>query len=133
MDTQSIKQFYIFISILFLINLITINNNVLSIQCNIKNEYNYFNDYLYYNTHCLQDELINNYNDSNDFINYEYCKICLKQKKKNCGKCTPKEILKNLKIYSLEETLDEIINNNKSLSRFGDGEFELILRININF
>ena len=131
MDVQIIKQFYLFFSILFLINLIKINTNVLSIQCNIKNKYDYFNDYLYNKTHCLQNGQINI--DLDDFINYEYCKICLKQKKKYCGKCSTREILKRLKIFSPEETLDEIINNNKSLTRYGDGEFELIFGNNINF
>ena len=31
-----------------------------------------------------------------------------------------------LKIYSINDTLDEIIINNKSISRFGDGEFSLM-------
>ncbi len=50
-----------------------------------------------------------------------------------CKRCTEKEILKNIKIFSAEDTLNEIIYNNKSISRFGDGEFNLIFGIGINF
>ena len=35
-------------------------------------------------------------------------------------------IFKGLNILSEGETLDEIIKKNKSISRFGDGEFDLI-------
>jgi glycosyltransferase family protein len=38
-----------------------------------------------------------------------------------------------LQIVSPEETLEEIINNKKSISRFGDGEFRLIFGISIGF
>ena len=48
-------------------------------------------------------------------------------------KCTAKNILKGLKILSLEETLEEIINNNKSIPRFGNGEFRLIFGISLAF
>jgi len=41
--------------------------------------------------------------------------------------------LSSLKILSNEETLDEIIYNNKSISRFGDGEFSLIFGGRIGF
>ena len=49
-----------------------------------------------------------------------------KKKSKNCKKCNTNEILRELKIISPDETLDEIINNNKSISRFGDGELNII-------
>ena len=46
----------------------------------------------------------------------------------------PKEIIFNgLNIFSQEETLDEIIKNNRSISRFGDGEFNLIFGQEIGF
>jgi hypothetical protein len=46
----------------------------------------------------------------------------------------PKEIIfKGLNILSEEETLDEIIKKNKSISRFGDGEFNLIFGEEIGF
>ena len=43
------------------------------------------------------------------------------------------EILKGFKVFSPEDTLDEIINNNKSIVRFGDGEFKIIFGRNIRF
>jgi glycosyltransferase family protein len=42
-------------------------------------------------------------------------------------------IFKGLEIESDEKTLDEIIKNNKSISRFGDGEYSLIFGENISF
>ena len=52
---------------------------------------------------------------------------------KKCLSC-PREILFNgLNILSPEDTLNEIINNNRSISRFGDGEFNLILGHKIGF
>ena len=44
-----------------------------------------------------------------------------------------KVIFNGLKILSPEDTLDEIIKKNKSISRFGDGEFELIFGNGIGF
>ena len=38
------------------------------------------------------------------------------------------DLFKEIKIFSMKETLDEIIFNNRSISRFGDGEFNLIYR-----
>ena len=47
---------------------------------------------------------------------------------------SPREIIFNgLNIFSPEETLDEIIRNNRSISRFGDGEFKLMLGQEIGF
>ena len=52
---------------------------------------------------------------------------------KKCLSC-PREIIFNgLNIFSPEETLEEIIRNNRSISRFGDGEFNLILGQEIGF
>lgn len=46
----------------------------------------------------------------------------------------PREIIFNgLNIFSSQETLDEIIRNNRSISRFGDGEFNLIFGQEIGF
>jgi glycosyltransferase family protein len=47
---------------------------------------------------------------------YQYIKL----------KSTAEDLFKGIKIISENETLDEIILNNKSISRFGDGEFYLI-------
>ena len=70
---------------------------------------------------------------------YIFFKCCLKYIQyyqyldKKCLKC-PKEIIFNgLNILSSEETLNEIIKKNRSISRFGDGEMELIFGKNLNF
>ena len=42
-------------------------------------------------------------------------------------------IFNGLNILSQEETLDEIIKYNRSISRFGDGEFNIILGKRIGF
>ena len=70
---------------------------------------------------------------------YIFFKCCLKYIQyyhnldKACLKC-PREIIFNgLNILSPEETLDEIINNNRSISRYGDGEFDLIFGKGIGF
>lgn len=55
------------------------------------------------------------------------------QYKENCIYC-PREIIFNgLNIASREETLNEIINNHKSIARFGDGEFKIIYGLGIGF
>ena len=51
---------------------------------------------------------------------------CINNYKLNCNLCSREVIFDGLNIASREETLDEIIYNNKSLARFGDGEFNLI-------
>lgn len=70
---------------------------------------------------------------------YIYFKCCLKYIQyyhnldKKCLEC-PREIIFNgLNILSREETLDEIIKYNRSISRFGDGEFNIILGKRIGF
>ena len=52
---------------------------------------------------------------------------------KKCLSCPREVIFNGLKILSSEDTLDEIIKNKKSISRFGDGEFNLILGKKIGF
>ena len=52
---------------------------------------------------------------------------------KKCTTCPRKVIFNGLKILSSEDTLDEIIKKNRSISRFGDGEFELIFGKGIAF
>lgn len=37
------------------------------------------------------------------------------------------------KVYSIEKTIDDLLHSNKSISRFGDGEFHLCLGQAINF
>ena len=60
--------------------------------------------------------------------NYKFCLDCFKNYSinSNCMNCKSKMIFKGLKILSDEATLDEIIIKNKSISRFGDGEFKII-------
>jgi len=59
---------------------------------------------------------------------YLYFKCCLKyiqyyhNLNKKCLTCPKEIIFKGLNILSSEDTLDEIIKNNRSISRFGDGE-----------
>ncbi len=48
------------------------------------------------------------------------------KKSKYCKKCSSKDFFKDFKIISREDTLNSIINNKKSIARFGDGEFDLI-------
>lgn len=63
------------------------------------------------------------------YYNYNlFCKKCFinYKKEKQCNSCKNTIIFKGLNIASDEETLNEIIMNNKSISRFGDGEFKII-------
>ena len=64
-----------------------------------------------------------------------FCDKCIydKKLKKSCSKCSINLIYKPIKIKSIEETIDEIIKNKKSISRFGDGEFSIIFNENIRF
>lgn len=70
------------------------------------------------------------------YIIYENFNCCLRYNK-NIGninfKCPVELIFNGLNVLSDEETLDEIIINNKSISRFGDGEFNLIFGIDVGF
>ena len=124
-----------FISCLFLVHLIVIHIKCISIQNNSYNIYNNFIDYSFSHTHCHIHLKINNYN--NIFGNFEFCRQCEKNnqklKNKNCEKCMNWEILTELTIISPEETLDEIINYNKSISRYGDGELSFIFGNGISF
>ncbi|KAG4097249.1 DUF1792-domain-containing protein [Neocallimastix lanati (nom. inval.)] len=97
--------------------------------CNIENvctqEYN-------------KNELIDYHlNEKKDSIKInKFCKKCLRKKKERdnyCKKCPVMEILNSLNILLPEETLDEIIYNNKSISRFGDGELGIIFGSRIGF
>ena len=68
---------------------------------------------------------------------YKYeiiCSKCInKYKKEECLICKNNVIFKNIKIYDDEKTLDEIISKNKSISRYGDGEFKLMFGLNLGF
>ena len=64
-----------FFSLLFLIlsNLI-ITIHYLSMQCNINNIFHISNDYFNKEIYCHKNEK-NNFNDSTDIINYDFCII----------------------------------------------------------
>ena len=68
---------------------------------------------------------------------YKYeiiCSKCInKYKKEDCLICKNNVIFKNIKIYDDEKTLDKIISRNKSISRYGDGEFKLMFGLNLGF
>ena len=62
-----------------------------------------------------------------------YCQKCKINYNEKCIYC-PREIVFNgLTVASREETLDEIMTNNKSIARFGDGEFKIIFGLGIGF
>ena len=132
-----IIQYFFPLLFLILINLI-ITIHCLSMQCNINNIFHISNDNFNKKIYFHKNEK-NIFNDSTDIINYDFCYKCKKKKKKKklnqqCKKkCSANEILKNIKIISAEDTLNEIIYNNKSISRFGDGEFNLIFGRGIKF
>ena len=73
-----------------------------------------------------------------EYYIYGYYKLCLVcnniyKTEHKCNNCKKKIIFKGLKILSDEETLNEIIRKNKSISRFGDGEFKIIFGYGIGF
>lgn len=68
-------------------------------------------------------------------INCKFCLKCYKnyRTEEKCKYCQNIIVFKGLKIASDEETLDEIILNNKSITRFGDGEFKIIFGFGVGF
>ena len=110
--------------VLFFFSLIIINNKYLNKQSFTTLIYDYFFEQQYNNTHCI-DFYLNNCKD------FECCNKCLDFQ--NCTNFCVKQKLNRLKIHSPIETLQELINNNKSISRFGDGEFNLIFGRSISF
>ena len=68
---------------------------------------------------------------------YNYCYKCFEKQLKNieptCLACPNEYIFKGLKIISTLDTLNEIINHKKSISRIGDGEYEIIQGRSIHF
>jgi len=96
---------------------------------------NNINDKITYflSTDMLKICLNNKYNErkyENTMINFEkYCLECSdgeNANNKECVKCPYEKIFNQIKILSPINTLNEIIYNNKSISRFGDGEFNII-------
>ena len=64
---------------------------------------------------------------------YNYCLKCEKKTNSKCLKCTNDILFHGLNIIPTEKTLDEIIQHKKSISRFSDGEFYIIIGRGINF
>ena len=62
-----------------------------------------------------------------------HCKECIKRYSKFCQVCLNEILFDGLNIASREETIKEIIVNNKSIARYGDGEFEIIFGNRISF
>jgi len=62
-----------------------------------------------------------------------FCKKCKLNYNEICKYCPREIVFKGLNIASREETLNEIISNNKSIARFGDGEFKIIFGRGIGF
>ena len=118
----------LYLLVLFL-KILSINDNKLNTQY-INNGYYDLKNFWYNQTHCIN---MNNNIDIN-LKTYQYCRECLKKEKlENCKICTLNDIFKGFTIISPEDTLNEIIYNNKSIARFGDGEFQIIFGNNIGF
>lgn len=119
------KQLYLII-FFYLSNFIIFGKPLPQI-CKIKNPLEIIFNNSYNQIHCL--------NTKTKQIS-QFCLKCIEKgekKQKNCKKCSASEILNVYKVFSPEDTLDEIINHNKSIVRFGDGEFEIIFGKDIGF
>ena len=68
-------------------------------------------------------------------IKYKYCFECNKKNEldSKCFKCPNEILFKDINIISTDNTLNEIIRYNKSICRYGDGEFYLIFGHSITF
>lgn len=68
---------------------------------------------------------------------YNYCYKCFEKQLKNieptCLACPNEYIFKGLKIISTLDTLNELIDHKKSISRIGDGEYEIIQGRSIHY
>ena len=70
--------------------------------------------------------------ENHNYNQYSYCDNCtnnLNHLNKECFSCPHEYLFRKLITSSNIETLNEIIKYNKSLSRFGDGEFNLLFGI----
>ena len=67
--------------------------------------------------------------------NYNFCLNCINKSKESrkCLECPSRFIFRGLNIVSKEKTLNEIIYNRKSITRFGDGEYKIIFGGKANF
>lgn len=64
-----------------------------------------------------------------------FCQNCMNDKNisSQCFKCKPDLLFKSLKYISREETMNELIYNKKSITRVGDGEFNIMFGLNTAF
>ena len=107
------------------------------------------------NRHHLQERKTKNYfsnnsteniteQNNNSFVVYQlklesknyFCYNCMKNisnLSSKCFNCSDEILFKNLYVASRFETLDVIIKYNKSISRYGDGEYNLIFGISHYF
>ena len=70
----------------------------------------------------------------NTYIYENFCLECIKKVQSDkCSNCKNNIIFKGLKILDEDKTLNELIYKNKSISRFGDGEFNLIFGKSLGF
>ena len=69
------------------------------------------------------------------YSHYLFCQKCINNKirNKSCLKCSINIIYKSIKVKTVDETLNEIITKKKSISRFGNGEFNIIFNKDIKF
>ena len=116
-------KYNIFFLLSFFLSIILIISdiNCKTSKCKLKNAFHFIIDNSYHLTHCFK---------------YDYCIKCIEigeNSHPNCEDCPSSLILKGYKIKSPDETLDELINENKSIVRFGDGEFDIIFGNNIPF
>ena len=69
------------------------------------------------------------------FIIDKYCLKCIYyfNQLSKCYICSNSMVFKGFKVASDDDTVDEIIKYNKSISRFGDGEYRLMLGYSVRF
>ena len=119
---MKIKLFYLYL-FLFLSLIILIIYNIFRAIKKAKKKKKALENKYYNSTHCSSDL-------------YDICRNCMvigENSHPHCKDCPSSIILKGYKIKSPDETLDELINENKSIVRFGDGEFEIIFGYDIPF
>ncbi len=94
----------------------------------IKSYFNYYNRYLYLKCINIYIIIILIIFESPLYNNYNFCLMCADRSflDYRCDDCSVENIFKGLKIVSKEKTLNEIIVNRKSITRFGDGEYRII-------
>ena len=70
------------------------------------------------------------------YHSYYYCYKCIENTNNltsNCFSCPNEFLFRKLHIESEENTLSEILKHNKSIARYGDGEFGIIIGNSISF